>query len=54
MSEYTDIYVNKNGDGFKLNELEVYPYAEGGEKVTYTISELPETKIVETAMVHGQ
>lgn len=51
-ARYVRVYgysrVNKNGDGFKLNELEVYPYTEGDEKVTYTLSELPETRIVET------
>lgn len=52
-ARYVRVYgysrVNKNGDGFRLNELEVYPYVEGDEKVTYTLSELPKTEIVQTA-----
>ena len=51
-ARYVRVYgysrVNKNGEGFVLKELEVYPYVSGDEKVTYTLSELPQTQIVET------
>lgn len=52
-ARYVRVYgysrVNKNGDGFKLNELEVYKYISGDKKVTYTLSELPQTQIIDTA-----
>lgn len=45
MNGYTKV---ANGSGFSIKELEVYEYVEGAEKVTYTMSELPERKIVKT------
>lgn len=49
-ARYVRIYgysrVNKNGDGFKITEIEVYKYISGEEKKTYTLSELPKTEIV--------
>lgn len=49
-------YASNNQEGFRLNEIEVYAYQNGDEKVSYDLNKttLPELKVVHTRDSNGK